>query len=332
VNKLALIAGGSTVVYGCLAWMMGVLPGIELSRVPAGPGVKPLTALEAQGREVYVANGCSYCHTQQVRPLNEDKVFGRPSAAGDFKYQTPELLGSERTGPDLTNIGARQPSSVWQYIHLYNPRAVVPESIMPSFGWLFEVVDRAPSGATAVPLPKAYAPARGVVIPTHAAEALIAYLASLKQPPLSGAEAATGPEQAMAGTTGPKTTPGATSSAGATPPAGGYDAAKGAALFTANCAACHQASGEGLPGAFPSLKGDAVVNKDDPTKHIQVILNGLHDARVSGVVYGSAMPPFAGTLGDAEVADIIDYERSSWGNHGEPIVAAQVAAERAKSK
>ena len=163
MNKLALIVGGSTLVYAGLALMMGVLPGIELSKVPAGAGVEPLTALEAQGREVYVANGCSYCHTQQVRPLDEDKVFGRASAASDFKYQTPELLGSERTGPDLTNIGVRQPSSVWQYIHLYEPRAVVPESIMPSFAWLFEVVDQAPAGVSPVPLPRAYAPAHGVV-------------------------------------------------------------------------------------------------------------------------------------------------------------------------
>ena len=329
MNKLARIAGGSTLVYASLAWMMGVLPGIELSKVPAGPGVKPLTALESEGRDVYVANGCSYCHTQQVRPLDEDKVFGRPSAAGDFKYQTPELLGSERTGPDLTNIGMRQPSSVWQYIHLYNPRAVVPESIMPSFGWLFDVVDRAPAGVTAVPLPKAYGPARGVVVPTHKAEALIAYLAALKQPPFPGADGAAGSGQAMAG---PATTGSATGSAALTSPAGGYDATKGAALFTANCSACHQANGEGLPGAFPSLKNDAVVNKDDVTKHIQVVLQGLHDAKVSGVVYSSVMPPFAGMLTDVEIADIIDYERSSWGNHGKPVAAAQVAAERAKSK
>jgi cytochrome c oxidase cbb3-type subunit II len=333
VNKLALIAGGSTAVYASLAWMMGVMPGIELSRVPAGAGVEPLTTLESEGREVYVASGCSYCHTQQVRPLAEDKVFGRPSAASDFKYQTPELLGSERTGPDLTNIGARQPSSVWQYIHLYNPRAVVPESIMPSFGWLFEVVDQAPAGATAVPLPKGYAPARGVVVPGLEAQALIAYLASLKQPPLSGADAAgaSGAAPAMPGMAAPATTASSTASAGVTS-AAGDDTAKGAALFTASCAVCHQANGEGLPGAFPSLKNDAVVNKDDATKHIQVVLQGLHDARVSGVVYPGAMPPFASLLSDADIAAIIDYERSAWGNHGKSVDAAQVAAERAKAK
>jgi cytochrome c oxidase cbb3-type subunit 2 len=140
MSKLVLIAGGSTLVYAVLAVMMGVLSGLELSNTPPGPGVEPLTPLQAQGREVYVANGCSYCHTQQVRPLPQDKVFGRPSAPGDFAYQTPALLGSGRTGPDLTNIGERQPSAVWQFIHLYNPRAVVPESIMPAFEWMFQVV------------------------------------------------------------------------------------------------------------------------------------------------------------------------------------------------
>jgi cytochrome c oxidase cbb3-type subunit 2 len=331
VIKLALIVGGSTLIYACLALMMGVIPGIELSMIPAGPGVEPLTMLQAEGRDVYVANGCTYCHTQQVRPLDEDKVFGRPSAASDFKYQTPELLGSERTGPDLTNIGMRQPSSVWQFIHLYNPRAVVSESIMPSFDWLFDVVDQSPAGVAPIPLPKPYAPAHGVVVPTHEAEALIAYLASLKQPPWAGSEASSG-AGAMIGTASAAPSQNGTAATVAAAPGDGYDSAKGAALYAANCSACHQASGEGLPGAFPSLKGDAVVNKDDVTKHIQVVLHGLHDARVSGVVYGSAMPAFAATLSDAEVANIIDYERSSWGNHGKPVISAQVAAERAKAQ
>jgi cytochrome c oxidase cbb3-type subunit II len=320
VTKLSLIVGGSTLVYAVLALMMAVVPGFELSRTAAGPGVHPLTAIESQGREVYVANGCSYCHTQQVRPVDEDKVFGRPSAASDFAYQTPELLGSERTGPDLTNIGVRQPSSVWQYIHLYEPRAVVPESIMPSFSWLFEVVDKAPPGVSPVPLPKEYAPARGVVVPTHEAEALIAYLGALKQTPWAGSEDATA------------ATASAAPVASSTAHSGGYDAAKGASLYTANCSACHQATGEGLPGAFPPLKGNAVVDDDDPTQHIRVVLGGLHGANVGGVVYAAVMPPFAATLSDADVADIIDYERSSWGNHSRPAAAAQVAAERAKPK
>ena len=337
MNRLVLIAGGSTLVYALLATVMGVLPGIELSRTPAGPGVVPLTPLEAAGREVYVANGCSYCHTQQVRPLAQDKVFGRPSAPGDFAYQTPELLGSQRTGPDLTNIGVRQPSAVWQYIHLYNPRAVVPESVMPAFDWLFDVVDQAPAGVTPVPLPKAYAPAAGVVVPTRDAEALLAYLLALRQPALPDAASAGG--GAMPGMSGASASAAAVSpstgtaaSAAVAPPSAGVAAADGQALFTANCAACHQASGEGLPGAFPPLKGNAAVNDADAAVHIRAVLHGVPGVNVGGVVYPSPMPPFAGALGDAEIAAIVNFERSSWGNHGAAVTAAQVAAERAKGK
>jgi len=325
MNKLLLIAGGSTVVYGVLAILMGVLPGIELSRTPPGPGVEPLTALQAKGRAVYIANGCSYCHTQQVRPLPQDKLFGRPSAPGDFAYQTPELLGSERTGPDLTNVGARQASTVWQYIHLYNPRAVVPQSIMPAFAWLFDVVDRAPPGATPVALPMAYAPTQGVVVPSPDAQALVAYLLALKQPALPGGAATAAATTSLAGSAG-------LPAAATAPGAQAYDAAKGQSLFTANCAACHQATGEGLPGAFPPLKSNPVVNDADPTQHIHVVLHGLQGANVGGTVYSSPMPPFGTTLGDADIANIINYERSSWGNHGPPITAAQVAAQRRTDK
>jgi cytochrome c oxidase cbb3-type subunit II len=325
MSKLLLIAGGSTLVYAVLAVLMGVLPGIELSDTPPGPGVEPLTALQAQGRDVYVANGCSYCHTQQIRPLPQDRVFGRPSAPGDFAYQTPELLGSERTGPDLTNVGQRQPSTVWQYIHLYNPRAVVPQSIMPAFPWLFEVVEQAPPGVIPVPLPKVYAPTRGVVVPSHDAEALVTYLLALKQPTLPGGAGSPAPTVSPAGSAG------APASAAA-PPAQGYDAAKGQALFTATCAACHQATGEGLPGAFPALKGNPAVNDPDPTQHIHVVLHGLQGAKVGGIVYPSPMPPFGTILSDADVANIIGYERSSWGNHGAPVTAEQVAAQRAAGK
>src|SRR5699024_8580632 len=135
-------------------------PAIELSHTPPGPGVKPLTALQREGRAVYAANGCGYCHTQQVRPLPEDRVFGRPSAPGDFTYQTPELLGSERTGPDLTNVG-NEKGEVWQYMHLWNPRQVSPKSIMPDFRFLFREVKTVPADATAVPMKPGFGPANG---------------------------------------------------------------------------------------------------------------------------------------------------------------------------
>jgi cytochrome c oxidase cbb3-type subunit 2 len=332
MKGLWAIAGGSTLVYLVLALMMAVIPGYELSRTPPGPHVAPLTPLEAKGREVYAANGCGYCHTQQVRPLAQDQVFGRPSAPGDFAYQTPELLGSERTGPDLTNVGARQASEVWQFLHLYNPRIVVPDSIMPSFPWMFRVVDRTPAGVNAVPLSGAFRPAQGVVVPGPGAQALVAYLLSLKQPPLAAgaadaAESATPPTQGITATT-----PASAGSAGSARVTGAAQTGHGQQLFIANCSACHQASGEGLRGVFPSLKGDAVVNNPDPTQQIHTVLFGLQGGTIGGVQYASPMPPFGSALSDQDVAELIDYERGAWANHGKPAAPADVAAVRARGK
>ncbi len=107
---------------------------------------------------------------------------------------------------------------------------------------------------------------------------------------------------------------------------------RGKDLYISQCSACHQVNGEGMPFVFPPLKGSGVVNKDDATKHIHVVLYGMQGGRAGGVVYAAVMPPFAATLSDADIADIIDYERSSWGNHGNPVAAAQVAAERSRSQ
>jgi cytochrome c oxidase cbb3-type subunit II len=111
-----------------------------------------------------------------------------------------------------------------------------------------------------------------------------------------------------------------------------HDVAEGAKLFAANCAVCHQASGEGIPGVFPPLKGNVVVLGSDPTQRIRVLLEGIQGANIAGTVYSSPMPPFGITLSDKQVADIIDYERTSWGNHAPLATARQVAAVRATLK
>ena len=99
-------------------------------------GLKPYSSAELRGRQVYISNGCVYCHSQQPRDRNlgpdAERGWGRASVPGDYFYDKPHLLGSMRTGPDLFNIGARQPSKDWHLGHLYQPRAFVPGSIMPS--------------------------------------------------------------------------------------------------------------------------------------------------------------------------------------------------------
>jgi cytochrome c oxidase cbb3-type subunit 2 len=104
------------------------------------------------------------------------------------------------------------------------------------------------------------------------------------------------------------------------------------ALYVTNCSACHGTDGEGRPGTYPPIKGSGIVTKDDATKHIRVVLNGLQGAKAGGVLYASPMPPFGSLLNDLDIADIINYERSSWGNHGKPVTATRVAAQRGVSK
>lgn len=186
MNNVWTVVTTTAIVYGIFCILMGVVPGTALSHLKPLPGVHPLDAQQARGRAIYVSEGCSYCHTQNIRPLAQDKVFGRPSVGGDYVYSTPELLGTERTGPDLTNIGLRQSSDVWQYIHLWDPRAVVHDSIMPRYTWLFQVKKSAGPDDVTVPVPPDYAPRGGVVVATQKAQDLVAYLKSLKQVPLSG--------------------------------------------------------------------------------------------------------------------------------------------------
>ncbi|OWG39731.1 cytochrome-c oxidase, cbb3-type subunit II [Stutzerimonas stutzeri] len=101
-------------------------------------GMKPYTALQLEGRDLYIREGCVGCHSQMVRPFRaETERYGHYSVAGESVYDHPFLWGSKRTGPDLARVGGRY-SDDWHRAHLYNPRNVVPESKMPSYPWLVE--------------------------------------------------------------------------------------------------------------------------------------------------------------------------------------------------
>jgi cytochrome c oxidase cbb3-type subunit 2 len=101
-------------------------------------GLKPLSALQLEGRDIYIREGCNNCHSQMIRPLRaETERYGHYSVAGEFVYDHPFLWGSKRTGPDLARVGGRY-SDDWHRIHMNNPRDVVPESNMPGYPWLFE--------------------------------------------------------------------------------------------------------------------------------------------------------------------------------------------------
>jgi cytochrome c oxidase cbb3-type subunit 2 len=102
----------------------------------AAPGVKPYSALQLEGRDIYLREGCYLCHTQMIRPLRaETERYGHYSLAGEAVYDHPFQFGSKRTGPDIARVGGRY-SDEWHRVHLNNPRDVVPESNMPGYPWL----------------------------------------------------------------------------------------------------------------------------------------------------------------------------------------------------
>ena len=120
-----------------LGGLVEIVPLIFLDQVrqPA-EGVKPYPALQLAGRDVYIKEGCYNCHSQMIRPFrSETERYGPYSVAGESVYDRPFQWGSKRTGPDLARVGGRY-SDEWHYIHLRNPRDVVPESNMPSYPWL----------------------------------------------------------------------------------------------------------------------------------------------------------------------------------------------------
>ena len=314
-RKLYIVAGS---LFLALTICTAIMPALynQKNNAPL-PGSVALSGDALAGKNIYVGEGCVGCHTQQVRNVEMDRVFGsRPGIAADYAnlkrmnvwQNTATVMGTERTGPDLTNVGARQPSRDWNLMHLFNPRSVVAQSIMPSYQWLFEIKQTPAKTDVVVNVPASFLNgSTGKVVAKKEALQLFAYLMSLKQTPLPGD---TKPmeflfkkeQKQMAGS--------------AAKP--GMD---GKSLYTANCQSCHQENGQGLKGAFPPLKGSAVVDGEDLELYVDIIMNG-YDARPE---YG-AMAAVGTNLNFTEndVAAIINYERSSWGNAGKKVTAEEI--------
>jgi len=303
-----------------LSIVVAILPALNNQNNNAPlPGSEILSGEALAGKYVFIANGCVACHSQQVRNVDMDRGWGsRPNVAADYAINTrmnwwmntATLMGTERTGPDLTNIGNRLPSDDWHLLHLFNPRAVVEESIMPGYAWMFEWKNETSEEDKIVNVPDEFATGRsGTLVASREALQLVAYLKSLKQVPLP--DGTSSPEflykrEAVKAEDAPSTS---------------SVALDGASLYASNCQVCHQATGEGLRGAFPPLKGSSVVLNDNAEIMIDIVMNG-YNAREE---YGEM--PAVGTnnqLTAAGVAAIINHERTSWGNHAREIPLAEV--------
>lgn len=239
----------------------------------APPGILPLTSEEARGREIYAREGCAYCHTQQVRYTDSDRQrFGAPSLAWEGRQDIPHLLGTRRIGPDLARTYSTR-SHQWQLAHLFAPRAVVPDSVMPAYPQFF-------MGSPEQP--------------TREALDLLAYLESLGRERALGwpetdraAAAQTQDERALSTLQSPilMAHPGQARRRGDAPslPAASADAA-GQSLWENHCAGCHGSTGQGDGPAATWLQPapvDLTQHRYRPDLLADILWNG---------VYGASMP------------------------------------------
>ena len=316
-KKLYVTAG---LFFLLLTYLTAIKPALNNQKENAPlPGTEALSGDALAGKNIYISEGCIACHTQQVRNVDMDKNFGkRPGIAADYAHikrmsiwvNTATLMGTERTGPDLTDVGNRQPSKDWHLMHLFNPRSVVGQSIMPSYEWLFKIKEKPDKNDVVVSMPASFLYGRtGKVVAEKEALQLYAYLLSLKQAPL--------PEDKKALQFLYKKEANENVTAGKN----GSAAPDGKALYSAQCQSCHQENGEGLKGAYPPLKGSPIVNGDNLEMYVDIIMNG-YDAREE---YG--IMPSVGTnmaFDENTVAAIINHERSSWGNNGKKVTPAEI--------
>jgi cytochrome c oxidase cbb3-type subunit 2 len=231
MNHGPLIFLGAFFTLACSWYGMVLMPHLQFGRdgqreTPGSSQVypNPRPGLASQGREVYRANGCQYCHTQRVQPasLASDQARGwgrRHSVAQDYIHDAPVLLGTRRVGPDLANLALRRPADdahtnlTWHLRHLYNPQITSPGSTMPPYPFLFlkrRLAPNQPRSADALELPAALAPETGYeIVPKPEALALAGYLLSLQAdaplfeapPPVTAAPAGTNAPAPAAATT-----------------------------------------------------------------------------------------------------------------------------------
>jgi mono/diheme cytochrome c family protein len=292
LSNAHVIAFGAGVGFFALSFLvLAILPGKELAdeiKRVAPVTMPTLTASEQRGRVIYGREGCAYCHTEQIRSLAADvRRFGAPTEAWETKFDYPQLWGTRRIGPDLSREFNLHPRD-WQLTHLYDPRLVVRDSVMPQYPWLFK---------------------GNANQPTQEGLDVLAYLESLgrarqlsgfdQQTLTSSVHAAT-PDMAMASEPSARATPptvpiamtgGYSDSAPVLHPASNPDdlqeeVSRGGSLFAANCASCHG----------PAGKGDGKASASLLPRPANLTAARFSDERLSSVLWngivGSAMPPW----------------------------------------
>ncbi len=310
------------------------------------------SGMAQQGAKEYLALGCMTCHTQQVRLFWEkgpkktpvyvpsfdvERGWGdRPSMARDYVLQEHVMIGNTRIGPDLANLGLREHSDLWLHQHLFEPQSLVPESVCPPSPFLYDVINGEAEGSIEVSSSEDDEVRH--VLPSLRANRIVAYLQALKQnyelPEMTFFEddSESADNEVLAETDVVPASPRVLLA---------QQIDSGEKIYTnlgpggGLCLTCHQASGLGVPGAFPPLAGSDWV-LGDKDRLIKISMYGLMgEIEVNGVKYNNAMPPPGnppGSLTDDQIADVLTYIRNAWGNSASAVSPSEVAAVRASVK
>jgi cytochrome c oxidase cbb3-type subunit 2 len=299
---LFVIVAAVVILIGTAVTMF--IPMLTAEMHPKLANLKPYTALQLAGKDIYQREGCNNCHTQTVRPLKTEVMrYGEYSKAGEFTYDRPFLWGSKRTGPDLARIGGKYPDQ-WHEIHFDNPQAMYAESNMPAYGWIrknkLDPQDiEAHMKANDFPYTREEIAA---LKDRTELDALIAYVqvigTSVKKAPVADAKPAIKETHIPNPLAGDKAAVGT-----------------GAVLYAQHCAVCHGAKGEGGIGprladtTFLYVSGD--VPDDD---YFEVINNGTQPGMIEdGRTAKGGMPSYSGALDKNKIWALVSYIRSLQG-------------------
>ncbi len=277
------------------------IPMLTAEMHPKLANLRPYTALQLAGKDIYQREGCNNCHTQTVRPLKTEVMrYGEYSKAGEFAYDRPFLWGSKRTGPDLARIGGKYPDQ-WHEIHFDNPQSMYADSNMPAYGWLKDnKLD--PSGIESHMKGNnfPYTPADITGLrDKNELDALIEYVQVIGTAVKKAPEVSSQPKVKETHVPNPLE--------------GDPVAVKlGASLFKQHCVGCHGDDGRG--GIGPSLidttflSDDGDVPDDD---HFEVINNGTHPGMIEdGRTAKGGMPSFSSTLEKNKIWALVSYIRT----------------------
>ena len=321
----------------------------ENKSIPKGDDLFPksMPGVAQLGAKEYLSLGCVTCHTQQVRTIDSgfdvERGWGqRPSVPRDYILQKEVLLGHNRVGPDLANIGLRGYTREWLHKHLFNPQILAEGSICQPSPFLYDVSNENSIGAINADNKADDNASTFFIKPSLRANRIVSYLESLKQdyelPEMSFIE--TLDEEVTEVVTLAEESTTKEDQVGvptwlADQISSGKEIYMKAAPGGGLCFTCHQPNGQGITGQFPPLAGsDWVLGEKE--RLIKISIHGLMgEIEVNGVKYNNVMAPPGippGSLTDQQIADVLTYIRNEWGNSASAVSPEEVATIRSSVK